>query len=402
MANGKLDQWFTPKQALGIECLFTKTNSQYFLVHQSIKKEEIEVIQKVTFSSIGALKEFISKNKKLTNFPCAVSITGEGLLHQTLDQSHLNFEEALNQVLPSASTNDFYIQLIKNEHDQIISLARRDQIDRHLQQLQGVGLSITQLALGSFDIKLLAPYLVGQEIQSNHQKLYFASTNELTFKDQLTTDVVDYSLEGESISSDYISAFAAAFKSLMHSEQNPIHPDPTTHARHLFFEVNKIKKTGILALGLIFGLLLFSSMMYLHYFQKNQDLGSQLGLHQNTIKKSEYLQTELQQYRQLNQNGNSHAAFYADRIAASIPPKIKLGTLDIFPLIKSKSNQPEKVKQYDNKKIILSGFCSDCLVVNNWNKSMQTTYPWIQKITVMHCGLDRENKGIFELQIELK
>jgi hypothetical protein len=96
---------------------------------------------------------------------------------------------------------------------------------------------------------------------------------------------------------------------------------------------------------------------------------------------------------------SSSACYYADRIAATVPPSVKLTELSINPLDEKKSKE-EKKQLFSTGSILIKGDCSRPTELNEWLDQIKLIDK-INKARLVNYFYDnKENKGSFSIEIE--
>src|SRR3546814_20230528 len=79
--------------------------------------------------------------------PVAISINGKGIIHRMLPEDGVD-ENGLKTVLPNAKAEDFYVQQTEWEGAKWLSVARRDEVEKNVEQVEKLGVAGVCGALG--------------------------------------------------------------------------------------------------------------------------------------------------------------------------------------------------------------------------------------------------------------
>src|SRR3546814_17368441 len=92
--------------------------------------------------------------------PVAISINGKGIIHRMLPEDGVD-ENGLKTVLPNAKAEDFYVQQTEWEGATWLSVARREVVDKIVEQVEQLGVAVVCVALGPLATLLFTNYLAG-------------------------------------------------------------------------------------------------------------------------------------------------------------------------------------------------------------------------------------------------
>ena len=137
-----------------------------------------------------------------------------------------------------------------------------------------------------------------------------------------------------------------------------------------------------------------------------KELKVELTQQQTLLTQRDTLAQQLEQKKAIFGNqmniGNSKTSFYADQIAASLPPSMQLINMTIYPVIESDTYAvEEKAPRHKTNKINIKGYCQASVFYNDWKRSIQTL-SWIKSIENISYQNDQNGTGIFELEITLQ
>ena len=98
-----------------------------------LKKSKNLVDLKDTFTGIDTYEGIFEHLKP--GMPLYLSLNGRGILHKKLQSG--NGSDSINQLLPNASPDDFYMQAYKiDENERIVSVIRKDTLNTILDHIQ--------------------------------------------------------------------------------------------------------------------------------------------------------------------------------------------------------------------------------------------------------------------------
>ena len=96
---------------------------------------------------------------------------------------------------------------------------------------------------------------------------------------------------------------------------------------------------------------------------------------------------------------NVRMAYYADRIANSVPEAVTLDKVEIHPIVsKVKKEKEIQVQPY---KIAIDGFAGKSEALNDWIKELKG-FSWIEDVSVVNYSKEENSAtGIFSIEIKV-
>lgn len=394
----KLEKLFR-KKAVGVDITIQPDSS--FLFHVVVlerKKEELEIRGTFEANAILSLKNSLNKG-----LPVIVSLNGKGIIGREVNNSQLNEQEIIGQLLPGASLNDFY--LVKREladKKAWVSIVRKEVFDKLINELLNESFFIPEVTIGPV-LNDTAANISGETNISTPHFDYSYQGGKLQSIQPGSGDGEDGIRAGEDVvSGKFINAFSLAFGYLIGFENNGLKTPEIEQSSSEFWHKNVFYYGGITALVAFFCILLMNFFFFDHY-------RNQLSQLQNSaeLKKSEYgrlseLQAKVKEKTDfISSTGleeGSKTSFYADRIAATVPQSISLKMLDLNPLA-SKIKSDEQI-MFRQKNIIINGACIRSTELNEWIKSLKE-FEWVKRIELKDYKGINSSGGDFKLEIVL-
>ena len=396
-----IEKWTSIKHLTGIQIDLNREATSYQLITLHRQKSQIEKgIAATNINSTAQLYEQLD-NKH----PIALNITGKGILHKKIPASIQAPKAIIPQILPGAKAQDFYFQHVPTGDDQqYVSIIRRSTLDQVLQEFGAKNYHIVSVSLGGFSLATLHPM-----VEKKQAQLFDIGGYQLAFSgdDLMTCQKNTFLKKGDraitigntQIMEGLALPFAEALRFYLSDESLVQVPAITTHKQEWhhrqFFQTAKWA-----VLGSLLGILLINFLLFSHFATQNNQLHSQVQQHQSALSQLETLQQKLQaQEAFLKQSGGiqqSKTSFYADRIASTLPDKVHLTKLSIFPLIADKSSK-KKALRFEQNVLMVEGTCDKSTRLNEWLKVLKAQ-EWVEKVTTKHYGQEGEN-GVFELEV---
>jgi len=161
--------------------------------------------------------------------------------------------------------------------------------------------------------------------------------------------------------------------------------------------------TSKIALGGIFTILLLNTFFFYQFKSKNQALQSSMMVSRHQLAELDSLKSQVEHQERLFQqtqvHQNTRTAYYADRIATTLPVGLQLSELTIFPMKgKKRDYDKEELIQYENDRITIKGKCENSLIYNQWIKQLQEL-KWIS--AARHVDYKDVNNALGEFELHL-
>ena len=158
-----IKQWFRGNKVVGLH-LQLQDNSQLFSYCELLKiKSAVDV------SSSGVVEHIDQLSTPMfTKAPVYLSLDGKGVMHFKVDHNS-TIADALSTILPNVKMDDFYIQEKVEKDKKWISLMRKGQLTRLINELDAKGVKVVDLVLGAFSV-------------ANYSRVFDVPKNELNYQ----------------------------------------------------------------------------------------------------------------------------------------------------------------------------------------------------------------------------
>ena len=303
--------------------------------------------------------------------PLYLSLNGRGILHKKLQSG--NGSDSINQLLPNASPDDFYMQAYKiDENERIVSVIRKDTLNTILDHFKNSKNFLMEISLGPFVINNIVGLLEGQSdhIHAAHYKILLKEglISQIEHSDNQTQEN-EYRVAGESLTDWSILPYALALQHFTGvSDQVDFETEKPPVQQEEFIYKNIYRYLGYGMLGLFFTILLINYLVFTGYQNRTDNLTQQISANTGMIEKLDKLNKEFRVKNDLvNKSGllqQTMFSYYADRIASSVPSEITLTKMELFPL-QDKVRSGEEIR-FDRKVIRIQGKTKYSIRLNNW------------------------------------
>ena len=360
--------YLTKSSVCGVECVFEETGITCHYAVLQTRKNSIEMAQQ---GSSSDLKEVLAVAKKFSAPLCLV-LNGKGIMVKKIllgESDAPDLKDLMQQHLPAIQASEFYTQFYKHEHGWgHIALCRKEQLNQLLGTL-GQNAEPVNVYIGPAVCNALS--------------LITASYNRLTsstFRLELNhgfldesyplgdTDPVTLSVDGLSVASPQIIAFAAGFAYLSRQEvyvtdNAEIERLPKQHAAKL-----KVRILLFFFIAVLFVISGVNSVLFFQKFEEHTALEVELNLYESKHSQITKLLEEYQKKKSLIEQAgvfdHKKISVYADKIAASLPQDIVLREMYFNP--EDGEAELDSLADFRQNELIIKGNCSKSLLLNDW------------------------------------
>jgi len=377
------------KNTIGIEIFSIDNKDTYALIETSEKKNEIVISKNQVFDSLETILQ--EKNK----IPVALTINNRQVLQKQVEGTDANDKKLLHKAFPNINLNDFYYEIIRFKYNSVIAVCRKAYIEELLFSLKD--LRIFSISLGIAPIGTIVSLDIPDVLFTNNQSVSL----EGEFNQKVSPEV-GYNINGLSVSNKYLIAFCSALRLILKSAgsngtisevNDKIEND---NKQKVIFE--KGIKIGLIA---ILGILVLNFFVFSYYFDKSNNAKETIALNQvnidNIIKARERIRTKEQKVNDLTSQSLSKSSLNINEISKIVPSSILLTTIDYLPV--EKKIKDNEAIQFINNTILITGTTIDNEAFTSWVSQIEK-YNWVDKVTILSFGKNRENKTEFELRIE--
>lgn len=369
-----------------------KSSSQYHIVEILVSKKEVKKKKSHVFLEKEKFYKAIPKyNKTLLHF------VGKDVLSKPVDQFEDNITK---QVLPSASTKDFFAFRYENEKSKIASIYRQNLLDEWLNELSDNGVRVNEIFLGYATLEIV-PKPVHNNIKSvgelsfeydDHQLLRLngsVSDENVSFGGQSYTGY-------EALALCDVQAYLSGKTESQDIDEIAWHQDESKWARRFYV-------AGIASL-LFFFVFLLGNYFYLQkLLQENVEKEGQLLFYKDEVKAIENLEAQLKNKKQLLEksgvSGTQFLTFYVYDLFKNLGDAIVVEKCEVKPIVdKIKSNE---IIQFDQNNIIVHGAAMNEQDLKLWMADVKGK-PWVNNVKLNNYQLDQDDLGKFEISIEVK
>jgi Tfp pilus assembly protein PilN len=401
----KLQQIVTGSLFAGMEIQFLSAGIKLHLVVLRKKGKQVVLEKAVNdITGIEKLSEHLSKD-----IPLAVAFTGKGVLHRRIAADPASdLKTLLAKALPNASLKEFYLQTVAAVQDeQFVSLLRKPAADAILEQLMQKQFSVVGCSLGPLSVIHLLSLL-----EENKNELRFGNhlihlqdhlPEEIQFEEEFA-EQKQFNIGGQFIEAEMMVAFAVAFQQLLPEEQRAAaHVESLALSKEDFLQRKLFKTAGKILVVVTFVLLLGNYFACSHYWEMKNELESKVQTDGGAFTDLRNLEKQVHAKKEFLEragllNSTNHS-YYADQLAAELPPEIRLTRMALSPRLKLSEEDSIGFKPH---RIEIDGSCSQSVVLNSWLLHLKTK-KWVRSATLESYIQDKTmTQGQFKVAFELE
>ncbi|TWI98627.1 hypothetical protein JN11_02815 [Mucilaginibacter frigoritolerans] len=401
-----LAKYYRINQAAGVDITIQKDGG--LLIHAcgiSANGNQMDIVQKVPdLNNIEALKKHIPAKT-----PIALNLNGKGILHRQIERTDDIDASNFTKILPNADFNDFYIQHSISGERSFVSLIRKAEADRWIQQLSNSGFVPLSLSLGPFAVQNIIPQLniYGNELIFNgHQLQRDDELNWLSYNyDEAALSRFVIKIETTLIAEKLLLPYSVAFQLVLTEQLDEIKADVPALDTALQNKLadNKLKVKGFLFLSGLFVLLLINFLVFSSLNTANAKLTEQVSRSAQSTTDVEQLKQQAGQKEALlttlGWEGNIDKSVLIDQLASLLPQEITWKEVALNPVDLAASRIQKTIVFY-SRKIRITGTSEKIIPVNEWMARIRTR-KWVKNVQLDNYTFNSElNTGQFSIVID--
>lgn len=327
--------------------------------------------------------------------PYHIQVSGKGVLSRKIK----NGSGAIESLVISGNVEDFYFTSYSDEMNIVASFFRKSLLDEVLLLADALKLHLLGITSGLVplfslddDFKLNLEYSIQKQdgkildfTKSEESKKYFSWNDKQVSKEQLIAYAIYNQL---AVSNDGYET----------SEQESYELKRENYRQYTQFKVLGLSLLGIIFLALTINYIYQGSL-------NNQIAGleADLSVSNQSLSLLDQLEQEKQRKEQLvfnaGVNSSKFLAFYLDEIGRTVPGKIYLTDLELFPL-ESKLKNKHKV-EVKKKNIRISGNTPENTILDDWIERMNR-FAWIKAIQLLNYSKTEHGNADFMLSLTIE
>jgi len=340
--------------------------------------------------------------------PIALNLSGKGVLLKQVPKIEELDQSNFSSVLPNGNLDDFFVQNFISGEISFISLIRKSEAQRWIDQLCQLGYQPLILSLGPFVIENIISQLniydgdliiSGHHINRNKQLAWTA----YHFDPQASAPFA-IKIGNEKIGEKLIIPYAAAFQLVLASKLDRVRAEVESLEINLNKQLsnNKFKVQGFAVLIIVFVLLLANFITLTMLNSSNAELIKKVSASAQSDSSQRLFDEKIKQseahLRLLGWDGGINKSTLIDQLCSLLPPEIKLSSISVDPIDRSAS-RAQKELIFADRELQVTGSSDAIIPVNEWIARIKTR-PWVKNVQIESYAFDSElNKGKFLISI---
>jgi Tfp pilus assembly protein PilN len=345
--------------------------------------------------------------------PVALHIDGRGILHRSVEKNADQSEqELINIVMPNAKAAEFNIQSYDDHEKKQISIIRKDLLQTMLDGFVAKTIDVIQVYMGPLVSSRIC-LATADPCNTLNVKGWSLAFNEgqLVQIQQLVASAIDQKdltlKGGEQLAARAIVPYAVALSCMIYRNdaEFTFYSSSIKNLRGDWEQKRLFRQSFKIALAGVFLILFINTIFFVQGNMRNEQLTFEVQSNEKVFSRLESLKQEIARKKKFIAEtawGDfPRAAFYADRLAASVPENVWLTEINIHPM-DEKMLKTDRKQLFKNKLIQIKGRSDNPIVINDWIKKLGDL-DWIQKITNQEFEYSaHERTGIFSFHIQIK
>ena len=395
-------------KAAGIEIILLPDDAYDIrLIVVYIEKKKILIEKKVlSFKKLEELKNYI-----LPDVPVSLTINGRGVLHKKVANHSGDDQGLLQAILSNAKISDFYLRKSDAEAETMVSLVRKDAVDKILRDIKKLGLYVVHADLGAMSavsmLSLVSSLPRNSYKIAEHSYLLNPQKNiqNYSYSAAEVAENKTINIAGEEIEEQLFLCYAIACNLVLKNMDFSLDVEFVKKEQAEFNNKLLFKTFGWVVLIFFFSILVINYFLFVNFSKEHDALI--LGAHTNKADAKELtnLQKEVKEKDEFLLEagwlGSSRVSYFADRIANSVPLSVKLTELSVYPMDEKKS-KTEKKNIFYSDIIKLTGQSTKPTELNEWIEKIKDIERIKQAKLLRYSYDSKDNTGTFSVEIILE
>lgn len=401
-----LEQYYRINQAAGVSIHINADGSILIqLCSVTANGHELNIDKKVTdLNALGQLKQHIPAKAVI-----ALNLFGKGVLQKKIEKEEQITQNNFSKILPNANSEDFYIQNFISGGSSFVSVIRKVEADRWIDQLNELGYKPLMLSLGPFLVENVISQLNIYEGDFSFNGHVIARNEKAEWANYKYSEgskaLSELKIASEKIDEKLIVPYAVAFQLVLVNKIEPVKAwvDSLELALTKRLSDNKIKVQGFILLLVLFTLLLANFIVFSSLNASNANLLEKVSRFAQNNSTQQNVNEEVKkkegQLQALGWDGAISKSSLIDQVAALLPPDVSLTEIAINP-VDQVSSRTNKSLVFFSRKMRITGNSQKIIPVNEWIARIKSR-PWVKNLQMESFTYDNElNTGRFNITID--
>lgn len=365
------------------------------------KKGELTITKNVHLNELMELK----KHAKLSKPLYLVFNTSNVVTKLFESNVQMNDEAVVAQKFPGLNFENFYFQLVTYGDSSILSVVKKELLNKLLTRLTEMKLSVAGFSLGPGALHTLLPFIQNGRISTNTEELSLMQTkngiSEISKTVPKETSV--YKINGLHVENTGLLSFAGILKFLSspipkNSNFGNVGQDYLSSFRsNRMFELLRGTFLAVVLLVLLGNFLVFS-----YYHSTVQKSTEHLAIDAENKKALAMLKRRVGEKETkvdaVLSSSTSRSSFYLDELGATVPGSIVLSEIVYQPFLKP-VQEKKQIELHKNRVEVL-GTCRAPEDFSQWIAKLEGL-EWVVSVETMDYDYQSRNSSIFKLRINV-
>jgi hypothetical protein len=401
-----LEQYYRINEAAGVGITILQDgNIGIDACSVSIQNKQLNFEKKVT--------DLYTAEELIKHFPVktivALNLSGKGILQKQIERTEEINQNNFSKILPNAGIDDFYVQNFISGDCSFVSVIRKVEADKWINQLKQLEFVPLMLSLGPFPVQNIINQLniYDTEVIFNGHTVTRNEQSEWTAYqyDHSISSPFPFKVESESIHEKLLVPYATAFQLVLANKLALIQAEVPylTAEFEKRVQEKKLKVQGSLVLSVFFVLLLVNFLLFSWLNSANAKLTEQVSRSAQSTNDIEQVNTQVQQkealLKTLGWEGDISKSALVDQAASLLPQDITWKDAAIDP-IDLPGSRSQKSIVFFNRRIRITGNSEKIIPVNEWIARIKTR-GWVKNVQLDSYTFNSElNTGQFTIVID--
>ncbi|WP_417800648.1 hypothetical protein [Tenacibaculum sp.] len=365
------------------------------------KKNELIVVETVSFTKLDELLMFA----KDTLVPTCIVFNNKNVITKLVSLISLSGRknEVIQSAFPNISTDDFFYEVYKGKEKGLVSIVRKEYVNKLLRLFKEAKMNIVAFYLGNGLVKNIFSYISKEVIYTSNSKIYLEG-NELLSIEESKGNSKGYDVNGVELSCENLLGFSSIlyffFDVIIPIESNK--ESCVKALKEEFVKKRLFSKGLMVSLIFLFLLFLVNFLFFSHYTTEIQKVEGELSSLKDNKDFIEELKTKREGKAALINNFNSvlesKISWYVDEIAYGVPSSILLKEITFQPL--QKKIKKEKEILYKKNVFVVEGEAVDSYEISKWVDEL-AKLKWVDDVVVNDLENKTRQKNSFTLFITI-
>ena len=382
-----------------VEQTLVNANATYCGIGLKKTKNKVDIEDSFQADNLQTVSKAIPKGKAVF-----LVINNDAVITKKVDSHETETFKLVLQAFPNIKIEDFYYEVLKQEHSHFVSICRKTYVDELLKDYKQHNITIVDVSLGNLMITTIAGFI--------SEDTFRTSNATITKKDNAIQSIAvnrhvsntSYDVNGTVLKANQLISFSSALNLITSSKHiesvfGDTQQQLVTHFKEKQFFTQFIK----LGLSFLFVLLLGNFFLFNSYYDKVNELKETAQVLATSKTRVIHLNEKvLKMQKQVDdvlKSNASHSSFYANAIITSLPQEIILSELNYQPLLKK--IKVKKAIENDINVLLVSGTSLDNVRVSDWISELETT-DWVNHIEIINFDDKSKARSSFSFKIYIK